>query len=93
MMGIAGSHTPNKGYDQKNRITKKITLIETIPVMQVIDYGVAVEDIPSLFQDYTEVIAVHFSDQVDKGLPSHKVWFDFDAHIAELCCLPLVNPL
>ena len=49
-----------EGYNPEPKIVKRITGTEVIPVTLASDYGVTREEVQQLFQDYDQLLAVHF---------------------------------
>ena len=49
-----------EGYNPEPKIVKRITRTEVIPVTLASNYGVTREEVQELFQDYDQLLAVHF---------------------------------
>ena len=61
-MGTGGLKNPaTRGYDSRTRIIKRITRVELLPVMDVLNYGVGLEQIATLFKGWSHVLAIHFA--------------------------------
>ena len=52
---------PTRGYDSRTRIIKRITRVEMLPVMDVLNYGVELEQVATLFKGWSHVLAIHFA--------------------------------
>ena len=60
-MGTVGlKKLATRGYDSGSRIIKRITRVELLPVMDVLNYGVGPEMIATLFKGCSHVLAIHF---------------------------------